>query len=171
MRSHTRMRNSRDRVYAEGGHLIITGKVTFHGVTREMTAARRPTGRKKTGGGWSFELSLAAFRSTAIPPDDPRRRRAELLLAAVFGWNRSMTGENLRAHGLLAAALMLLAGCGTTEIASRWGAATPASTHAWLHPHSTTRGFPGQFSTIASTSTSDSGRTTGNCKGSCYTKE
>ncbi len=36
-----------------------------------------------------------------------------------------MTGENLRAHGLLAAALMLLAGCGTTEIASRWGSGDP----------------------------------------------
>ena len=31
-----------------------------------------------------------------------------------------MTGKNLRAYGILAAATMLVAGCGTTEIASHW---------------------------------------------------
>jgi polyisoprenoid-binding protein YceI len=47
----------------KGDSLIITGNVTFHGITREMTAGavcRWSEGRLEVDG--SFELSLAAFK-------------------------------------------------------------------------------------------------------------
>ena len=71
----------------KGDSLIITGKVTFHGVTREMTAGAAThwsEGKLEVDG--SFELSLAAFKIDRpsllmIPVEDA----LSFSFAAVFG--------------------------------------------------------------------------------------
>lgn len=71
----------------KGDSLIITGKVTFHGVTREMSAgavSHWSEGKLEVDG--SFELSLAAFKIDRpsllmIPVEDT----LSFSFAAVFG--------------------------------------------------------------------------------------
>jgi polyisoprenoid-binding protein YceI len=71
----------------KGDSLIITGKITFHGVTREITSgavSRWSEGRLEVDG--SFDLSLAAFNIERpsllmIPVED----RLSFSFVAVFG--------------------------------------------------------------------------------------